>query len=313
MVLDPSDAWGDRRGDRPARALARLGDKPDYAGLLTYGGLPYTEDPAELAGRGRRDRRRADRRAGLGPARDARSGRGRSARRAARRGRTSRRGSTRSRALRIVDFGDAPVIPADPAATHAAIERDGRRRSSTPARSPSCSAATTRSRSPTLARSRAAARPARARPLRHPHGHRHARSSASSARTGRRCTGSSRRATSTRRATSRSACAATGRARRSFAWQARARDHELLHARRPRARDRGGRRAGARDRRRRPGVLTVDVDVLDPAFAPGHRDARAGRDDLGRAALGLPEPPRGSSSSAPTSSRCSRRRSARRT
>ena len=38
--------------DRPARALAELrsSDKPDYAGLLSFGGMPYTEDPAELEG-----------------------------------------------------------------------------------------------------------------------------------------------------------------------------------------------------------------------------------------------------------------------
>ena len=29
-----------------------------------------------------------------------------------------------------------------------------------------------------------------------------------------------------------------------------------------------------------PVFLSVDVDVLDPAFAPGHRHARAGRDDV---------------------------------
>src|SRR6185369_9064172 len=28
----------------------QYGEKPDYAGLLTYGGAPYTQDPAELAG-----------------------------------------------------------------------------------------------------------------------------------------------------------------------------------------------------------------------------------------------------------------------
>ena len=42
--------------------------------------------------------------------------------RAARRGRTSRSASTPSTALRVVDFGDAPVIPADPLRSHAAIE-----------------------------------------------------------------------------------------------------------------------------------------------------------------------------------------------
>ena len=36
------DAQGNLRYGAP--------DKPDYAGLLTYAGLPYTQDPAELAG-----------------------------------------------------------------------------------------------------------------------------------------------------------------------------------------------------------------------------------------------------------------------
>ena len=36
-MIDPLDRWREH-GD----------DKPDYAGLLTFGGLPYTEDPAEL-------------------------------------------------------------------------------------------------------------------------------------------------------------------------------------------------------------------------------------------------------------------------
>jgi arginase family enzyme len=37
-VIDPLARW------QP------LGDKPDYAGLLTFAGAPYTEDPAELRG-----------------------------------------------------------------------------------------------------------------------------------------------------------------------------------------------------------------------------------------------------------------------
>ena len=37
-VIDPLQRW------------RQHGGKPDYAGLLTFGGLPYTEDPAELAG-----------------------------------------------------------------------------------------------------------------------------------------------------------------------------------------------------------------------------------------------------------------------
>jgi arginase family enzyme len=37
-VIDPLERWRE------------YGEKPDFAGLLTFGGLPYTEDPAELAG-----------------------------------------------------------------------------------------------------------------------------------------------------------------------------------------------------------------------------------------------------------------------
>src|SRR5207342_2286222 len=37
-VIDPIQRW------RP------MDDKPDYAGLLTYASLPYTQDPAELEG-----------------------------------------------------------------------------------------------------------------------------------------------------------------------------------------------------------------------------------------------------------------------
>ena len=37
-MIDPLTRW------------AAYGEKPDYAGLLTYAGLPYTEDPAELEG-----------------------------------------------------------------------------------------------------------------------------------------------------------------------------------------------------------------------------------------------------------------------
>ena len=37
-MIDPLERW------------AQFGEKPDYAGLLTYGGAPYTQDPAELAG-----------------------------------------------------------------------------------------------------------------------------------------------------------------------------------------------------------------------------------------------------------------------
>ena len=109
-MLDPVERW------RP------LGDKPDYAGFLTFGGAPATQDPRELAGfdvaivgaptdelvsdrPGARFAPRAIRAASCppGPHLEAKV--------------------DAFEVLRIVDYGDAPVIPADPAATHAAIER----------------------------------------------------------------------------------------------------------------------------------------------------------------------------------------------
>ncbi len=109
-MIDPLERWG------------ALGDKPDYAGLLTFAGMPYTQDPAELAGvdvaivgaptddlvsdrPGTRFGPRAIRAAGVphGPHLEA--------------------GIDAFEVLRVVDYGDAAVIPADPARTHAAIER----------------------------------------------------------------------------------------------------------------------------------------------------------------------------------------------
>ena len=99
-----------------------LGDKPDYAGLLTFGAAPYTQDPAELGAfdvaivgaptddlvsdrPGTRFAPRAIRAASCppGPHLEAKV--------------------DAFRALRIVDYGDAPVVPADPERSYAAIER----------------------------------------------------------------------------------------------------------------------------------------------------------------------------------------------
>ena len=111
-MVDPLERW---------RELG-LPDKPDYAGLLTYAGVPYTQDPAELAGvdvavigaptndlvsdrPGARFGPRAIRAASCppGPHLEARI--------------------DALAELRVVDFGDAAVIPADPERTHAQIER----------------------------------------------------------------------------------------------------------------------------------------------------------------------------------------------
>jgi agmatinase len=109
-VIDPLDRWREH------------GEKPDFAGLLTFAGSPYTEDPAELEGvdvaivgapmddlvsdrPGARFGPRAIRAASCPP------------------GPHLEAGVDASEVLRVVDFGDAPVLPADPAGTHEAIER----------------------------------------------------------------------------------------------------------------------------------------------------------------------------------------------
>jgi agmatinase len=111
-VVDPLERW---------RELG-LPDKPDYAGLLTYAGMPYTQDPAELEGvdvavvgaptddlvsdrPGTRFGPRAIRAASCppGPHLEAKV--------------------DAFAALRVVDFGDAAVLPADPVRTHQQIER----------------------------------------------------------------------------------------------------------------------------------------------------------------------------------------------
>src|SRR6188768_19615 len=108
-MIDPLSRWGEH------------GEKPDFAGLLTYGGLPYTQDAAELAGvdvaivgaptddlvsdrPGTRFGPRAIRAASCPP------------------GAHLEAGIDGMSVLRVVDFGDAPVLPADPVRTHAAIE-----------------------------------------------------------------------------------------------------------------------------------------------------------------------------------------------
>jgi agmatinase len=109
-VIDPLERWRE------------YGEKPDYAGLLTFGSLPYTQDPAELEGvdvaivgaptddlvsdrPGTRFGPRAIRAASCppGPHLEAKV--------------------DAMAELRMVDYGDAPVLPADAARTHEAIER----------------------------------------------------------------------------------------------------------------------------------------------------------------------------------------------
>jgi agmatinase len=108
-MIDPLERW------------AQYGEKPDYAGLLTFSGMPYTQDPGELAGfdvaivgapmddlvsdhPGARLAPRAIRAASCPP------------------GPHLEAGVDALAELKVLDFGDAPVIPADAEASHAAIE-----------------------------------------------------------------------------------------------------------------------------------------------------------------------------------------------
>lgn len=107
-MLDPQRRWAD------------VGEKPDYAGLPSFCGLPYTEDPAELEGAdvaiigapidelvserpGARLGPRAIRAASAIP------------------GPHLEAGLDPLRDLAVLDFGDAAVLPADPVRSHAAI------------------------------------------------------------------------------------------------------------------------------------------------------------------------------------------------
>jgi agmatinase len=108
-MLDPMQRWRE------------YGEKPDYAGPLTFGGAPCTQDEAELDGfdvaivgapmdelvsdrPGARFAPRAIRTASCPP------------------GPHLEAGVDAFERLRIVDFGDAAVVPAQPERSHAAIQ-----------------------------------------------------------------------------------------------------------------------------------------------------------------------------------------------
>jgi len=109
-MIDPLTRW------------AEYGEKPDFTGLLSFAGQRYSEDPRELAGvdvaivgaatddlvsdrPGTRFAPRAIRAAGCPP------------------GRHLDAAIDAFATLSVLDYGDAPVVPGDPTATHAAIER----------------------------------------------------------------------------------------------------------------------------------------------------------------------------------------------
>jgi agmatinase len=108
-MIDPLNRW------------SAIGEKPDYAGLLTFAGMPYTEDAAELAG--------VDVAIVGAPMDDLVSDRpGTSFAPRAIRAASSPPGPHLEvgvdafAELRVVDFGDAAVLPADAERSHAAIE-----------------------------------------------------------------------------------------------------------------------------------------------------------------------------------------------
>jgi agmatinase len=109
LTIDPLERWRE------------YGEKPDYAGPLSYGGAPYTQDPAELE--------EADVAIVGAPTDDLVSDRPgtRFAPRAIRAascppGAHLEAGVDAFAELRVVDYGDAPVVPADAERSHRAIE-----------------------------------------------------------------------------------------------------------------------------------------------------------------------------------------------
>ena len=109
-MIDPLERW------------RRYGEKPDFAGPLSYGGVPLTQDPVELPGfdvaivgaptddlvsdrPGARFAPRAIRAASCPP------------------GPHLEAGVDAFSKLRVVDYADAPVIPADAERSHEAIEQ----------------------------------------------------------------------------------------------------------------------------------------------------------------------------------------------
>jgi agmatinase len=109
-MLDPMERWRE------------YGEKPDYAGPLTFGGMPCTQDPAELAGfdvaivGAPMDELVSDRPGACFAPRAIRAA-------SCPPGPHLEAKVDAFADLRVVDFGDAPIVPAQPERAHAAIER----------------------------------------------------------------------------------------------------------------------------------------------------------------------------------------------
>ncbi|MGH2961810.1 MAG: agmatinase [Solirubrobacterales bacterium] len=110
-MIDPNQRW----------TRAGFDGAPPYAGLLTFAGRPYTEDRADLAGCDAAivgaplDELASDRPGTRGGPRAVRA-------ESTEVGGHLEAGIDWSEELRVVDYGDAPVVPADPAGSHRAIE-----------------------------------------------------------------------------------------------------------------------------------------------------------------------------------------------
>jgi arginase family enzyme len=104
----------------PLKRWAEIGEKPDYAGPLSYAGAPYTQDPSDLEGAnvaivgapmdecvsdrpGTRFAPRAIRAASCPPGPQLESS------------------VDVFAELRVFDYGDASILPADPTRSHVAI------------------------------------------------------------------------------------------------------------------------------------------------------------------------------------------------
>jgi agmatinase len=108
-VIDPLQRWAD------------IGEKPDYAGPLSYGGAPYTQDAADLEGAdvaivgAPMDELVSDQPGTRFAPRDIRAA-------SCPPGPQLESRVDALAELRVIDFGDAPVLPADPVRSHAAIQ-----------------------------------------------------------------------------------------------------------------------------------------------------------------------------------------------
>jgi agmatinase len=117
-MIDPTNRW------------QKFGGKPTYAGLLTFASVPYTEDSSELCPGdvvivgAPMDDLVSDRPGTRYGPRAIRAADGSRAVRSAGGSRSWHVGAEIDpfTQVRVIDFGDAPVVPADPAESHKAIE-----------------------------------------------------------------------------------------------------------------------------------------------------------------------------------------------